>query len=122
MSVSILEVLQNADYNIQHNGALGVMIAKDQLHNAVELLEKGYSLDDEVEPLLEQYGDVDHYEPQAATRNNELFGDMTVSQQTTRENLNDLILQPPASVDAAFTARNGVVAIIDYDTKSGTDA
>ena len=59
MSVSILEALQNADYNIQHNGAMGVMIAKDQLHNAVELLEKGYSLNDEVEPLLEQYGDVE---------------------------------------------------------------
>lgn len=59
MSVSILEALQNADYNITNNGVLGANIAKRQLHNAVTLLEKGYSLDDEVEPLLEQYGEVD---------------------------------------------------------------
>ena len=59
MSVSILEALQNADYNIQNNGGLGLSIAKNQLHNAVMLLEKGYSLDDEVEPLLEKYGSVD---------------------------------------------------------------
>jgi hypothetical protein len=59
MSVLILEALENADYNIQHNGEIGVMIAKDQLHNAIELLRKGYSLDDEIEPLLEQYSDVE---------------------------------------------------------------
>jgi hypothetical protein len=59
MSVTILEALQNADFNIQRNGAIGASIAKGQLHNAVVLLEKGYTLDDEVEPLLEQYGDVE---------------------------------------------------------------
>ena len=60
MSVTILEALQNADYNIQNNGNLGLAIAKDQLHNAVDLLDKGYDLYDEVEPILEKYGmDVD---------------------------------------------------------------
>lgn len=59
MSVTILEALQNADFNIQRNGAIGASIAKGQLHNAVVLLEKGYTIDDEVEPLLEQYGDVE---------------------------------------------------------------
>lgn len=59
MSVTILEALQNADFNIQRNGAIGASIAKGQLHNAIVLLEKGYTLDDEVEPLLEQYGDVE---------------------------------------------------------------
>jgi hypothetical protein len=59
MAALILEALENADYNIQHNGELGAMIAKGQLHNAVELLKKGYSLYDEVEPLLEKYGDVE---------------------------------------------------------------
>lgn len=58
MSVSILEALQNADYNIQNNGSVGAMFAKEQLHNAVTLLEKGYGLDDEVEPLLEKHGKV----------------------------------------------------------------
>lgn len=59
MSVTILEALQNADINIQRNGAIGASIAKGQLHNAVVLLKKGYTLDDKVEPLLEQYGDVE---------------------------------------------------------------
>lgn len=45
MAVSILEALQ---------------LAKEQLNNAVKLLEKGYSVDDEFEPLLEKYGDVDN--------------------------------------------------------------
>ncbi len=54
-----MEALQNADYNIRNNAAIGVMLAKDQLHNAVTLLNKGYDLEDEVEPLLEKYGSVD---------------------------------------------------------------
>lgn len=60
MAVTILEALQNADYNIQNNGAMGILLAKSQLHNAVTLLEKGYSLYDEVEPLLEKYGKVEN--------------------------------------------------------------
>jgi len=60
MSVTILEALMNADYNIQKNGAIGLMLAKGQLHNAVELLDRGYSVDDEVEPLLEKYGKVEN--------------------------------------------------------------
>lgn len=63
MSVSIREALQNADYNLQNNaktlGAFAINLAKDQLHNAIVLLEKGYGLDEEVEPLLEKYGNVD---------------------------------------------------------------
>lgn len=60
MAVSILEALQNANYNLNNNGQLGVMIAKEQLKNAVTLLKKGYSIDEEVEPLLENYGTVDN--------------------------------------------------------------
>ena len=59
MSVTILEALQNADYNLQTKMAFVAEMAKDQLHNAVGLLNKGYSLETEVEPLLEKYGDVD---------------------------------------------------------------
>ena len=59
MSVTILESLRNADFNIQNNGSLGIHISKNQLHNAVVLLENGYSLDDEIEPLLERYGNVE---------------------------------------------------------------
>lgn len=56
MPVSILEALMNADYNLQNNGLLGVLLAKDQLHNAVTLLTKGYGLEEQVGPLLEEYG------------------------------------------------------------------
>jgi hypothetical protein len=59
MSVSIIEALMNADYNLQNNGGLGMMLAKDQLHNAVTLLDKGYGIYEEVEPLLEKYGKVE---------------------------------------------------------------
>ena len=62
MSVTVLEALQNANFNIDNVKVLGpafLPLVKDQLNNAVVLLEKGYSLHDEVEPLLERYGDVD---------------------------------------------------------------
>ena len=59
MSVSIMEALENANYNLQNNGQIGFPIAQMQLNNAVGLLLKGYSLYDEVEPLLEKYGDVE---------------------------------------------------------------
>lgn len=63
MAVTILEALQNANYNIDNVRTLGMALlplVKDQLNNAVVLLEKGYNLYDEVEPLLEKYGEVDN--------------------------------------------------------------
>ena len=62
MSVTILEALQNANYNIDNvkNFGLAMLpIVKEQINNAVVLLEKGYSIDDEVDHLLEKYGDVE---------------------------------------------------------------
>jgi len=41
-------------------GAPFINLAKDQLHNAVVLIEKGYDLNEQVEPLLEQYGPVEN--------------------------------------------------------------
>jgi len=63
MAVTILEALQNANYNLDNVAKLGMgllPLAKEQLNNAVVLLEKGYSLYNEVEPLLDKYGDVDN--------------------------------------------------------------
>lgn len=63
MSVSILEALQNAEMNLKNVRVLGMAIlplAQEQLHNAITLLEKGYGKYEEVEPLLEQYGDVEN--------------------------------------------------------------
>jgi len=62
MSVTILEALQNAEMNFENVKRVGTGIlplAQEQLHNAVSLLEKGYSVEDEVEPLLEKYGSVE---------------------------------------------------------------
>jgi hypothetical protein len=35
-------------------------MVKEQLNNAVTLLDKGYGIWEEVEPLLEQYGSVEN--------------------------------------------------------------
>jgi len=47
MSLSILEVLENADYNLQ-NARLPMQIdlAKRQLNNALKLINKGKTLED----------------------------------------------------------------------------
>ena len=62
MSVTILEALQNANFNLDNcmKGLPLLPLAKGQLNTAVQLLEKGYSIDDEVEPLLEEYGSVEN--------------------------------------------------------------
>jgi hypothetical protein len=58
---SILEALMNAEINFDNSKKLPLCftLAKDQLHNAIILLEKGYDSSEEVEPLLEKYGNVD---------------------------------------------------------------
>lgn len=63
MSVTIIEALQNAEINIGNIKFLGTAIiplAQEQLHNAIVLLENGYGIDDEVEPLLDKYGDIEN--------------------------------------------------------------
>lgn len=37
-----------------------INIAQSQLHNAIVLLQKGYSINDEVEPLLEGHIEVEN--------------------------------------------------------------
>lgn len=63
MSVTILEALENANYNLKNLKMVGMgllPLVEDQLNNAVTLLEKGYDIHDEVEPLIEKHGDVDN--------------------------------------------------------------
>jgi hypothetical protein len=60
MAVSILECLMNAEFNFKGPLPMQKETAMRQLHNAVSLLEKGYSIDDEVEPILEKYGSVEN--------------------------------------------------------------
>lgn len=61
MSVSILECLMNAEHNLGNLQSMPMLMpmVKSQLHNGITLLEKGYSIHTEVEPLLEKYGDVE---------------------------------------------------------------
>jgi len=60
MYVTILEALQNAEYNLK-NDTIGAQkqIGLTQLHNAVELLDKGYNPSEEVEPLILKYGSLE---------------------------------------------------------------
>lgn len=61
MAVTVFETLQNARSNVGNVFIIGVSIlplAWEQLDHAVTLLEKGYSLNDEVESLLAKYGDI----------------------------------------------------------------
>jgi hypothetical protein len=59
MSVTILEALQNAQINLQGPLPFQRAMGMEQLNNAVGLLERGYSPEDEVEPLIDKYGGVD---------------------------------------------------------------
>ncbi len=63
MSVSILEALQNAEYNLKNCTTLGLPLlplVEGQLHNAVALLERGYDIEEQIEPLLEKYEKVEN--------------------------------------------------------------
>jgi hypothetical protein len=54
--VTLLEVLQDADNNLGNSfHATGV----EQVHTVVRLLEKGYSLDDQIDPLTETYKSIE---------------------------------------------------------------
>lgn len=58
---TVIEVLYNAECNIRNVKISSfdcLTLAEEQLHNAILLLELGYDIYDEVEPLLEKYGDI----------------------------------------------------------------
>jgi len=59
---TILEALQNAQFNFNSSRQIPELykIAKNQLDNAVALLEKGYDKEDEIDPLIEKYGNVNN--------------------------------------------------------------
>ena len=54
--MTILDILENADYNINHDG---LTIGKEQLHNAILLINKGYNLFQDVSDLFTQFEDID---------------------------------------------------------------
>lgn len=72
MSVSIMEALQNADYNMNNAMSMPMLLplVKEQLHNATTLLDKGYNIWTEVEPLLDKWGSVENV-PEFAPKQND---------------------------------------------------
>jgi len=60
MAVTILDALRNAQHNFGIGLSFSTALAKEQLNNAITLLERGYDKHDEVEPLLEKYGNVNN--------------------------------------------------------------
>ena len=56
---TILEALQNAQYNYKQKNALSQALAEDQLNNAIVLLEKGYYTSTEIDPLLDEYDNIE---------------------------------------------------------------
>lgn len=62
MAVSVLEALQNAQFNLKNLARMPALLplVQAQINNAVILLEKGYSIEDEVETLIEQYGGIEN--------------------------------------------------------------
>lgn len=62
MAVSIMECLQNANYNLENAIRIPMLLpmVREQLNNAVNLLDKGYGIWEEVETLLERYGSIDN--------------------------------------------------------------
>ena len=60
MSVTIMEVLQNAKFNLaEASHPAQRRIGINQLSNAVTLLEKGYGLYDNFDLVLGEYDDID---------------------------------------------------------------
>lgn len=62
MSLTILEVLGNAKYNLIENKGVPVaqVVGVEQLKNAVTLLEKGYGLNEDFETVMGEHDDVEN--------------------------------------------------------------
>lgn len=57
---TILEALENAEHNIKAKSYFQLEVAEAQVHNARVLLEKGYGIYTEIEPLVEEYKGADN--------------------------------------------------------------
>lgn len=58
---TILEAIQNANYNINKSnaGIAGLLVGKSQLANAAALLDKGYDLRTDIEEMISKYGSIE---------------------------------------------------------------
>lgn len=62
MPVSIISLLQSADYNLQHYFPHAFEQAREQLHTAVTLIDRGYNLDEDIDldDLISRYNIIDN--------------------------------------------------------------
>lgn len=65
--MTILEVLENAEYNIteargkvESFGEIQMQLGLDQLKNAIKILENGYNVYHDFNSLIEEFGNVDN--------------------------------------------------------------
>jgi len=57
---TILDSLQRVDYNLRRQSDPNIWPnMKYELHAVAILLEKGYSLNDDIDSILEEYGDIE---------------------------------------------------------------
>lgn len=57
MSTTIFEALQNAKVNlVEQQNVVGTVVGREQLSNAVTLLEKGYGLEDNIDTIVDEHG------------------------------------------------------------------
>jgi hypothetical protein len=61
MKATILEALMNAHINLTVNrdNRVAYLVGENQLKNAIALLSKGYSADDDVEAIIQKYDSVE---------------------------------------------------------------
>ena len=61
MSLTLIETLENAEYNLTRDypDPVNVRMARSQVANVRTLLEKGYDAYDDLDRLLAKYGDAE---------------------------------------------------------------
>lgn len=57
--MEIIEVLQNAEFNLNQPHSFGFDIARAQLKNAIILLEKGYSPFDDFNEIVKDFENIE---------------------------------------------------------------
>jgi len=61
--MTIMDWLENAEYNLGSPYPNSKLIALEQLQNAILLLGRGYSVDTNVDELISRYGSIDSIPP-----------------------------------------------------------
>ena len=57
---TIFDALRSADYNLNNSGAtISKQLGRNQVHNVVVILDKGYDLYDDIDDLLDKFGTVE---------------------------------------------------------------